>query len=123
MKTKDPVNQELIEHEKSLGLEKLGIMNSKVWSDDPKSSHYNKLLNFRDTSCESLYRINNIYDLILVINYNIKPIIKYKGSAIFLHLAKKKFSPTSGCVALKKDCFIEILKKLNISEKIKIRIN
>ena len=36
MKTKDPVNQELIEHEKSLGLEKLGIMNSKVWSDDPK---------------------------------------------------------------------------------------
>ena len=36
MKTKDPVNQDLIEHEINSGYEKLGLMNSKVWSEDPK---------------------------------------------------------------------------------------
>ena len=36
MKTKDPVNQDLIEHEMNSGYEKLGLMNSKVWSEDPK---------------------------------------------------------------------------------------
>lgn len=34
--TKDPVNQELIEHEEKFGPEKIGVMNSKVWSEDPK---------------------------------------------------------------------------------------
>ena len=99
------------------------IQKNMFWSDYPHSVHYNKLLNFKDTSCESLYKTNNTYDLILVIHYNIKPIIKHKGSAIFLHLAKKNFSPTSGCIALKKDCFLNLLKKLNISEKIKIILN
>ena len=93
------------------------------WSDCPQSIHYNKLLSFKDTSYEKLYKINNTYDLILVINYNTKPIITNKGSAIFLHIAKKNFSPTSGCIALKKTCFIEILKKLSISDKIKIMLN
>lgn len=35
-KTRDPVNQELIEQEKNLGLQKLGLMNSNVWHQDPK---------------------------------------------------------------------------------------
>ena len=54
------------------------------------------------------------------IKYNTDPIIKGKGSAIFIHLAKKNFSPTSGCIALKKKCILEILEKLNITDKIKI---
>ena len=99
------------------------IKKNMFWSDYPHSSHYNKLLNFKDTSCESLYKTNSTYDLILVIHYNIKPIIKHKGSAIFLHLAKENFSPTSGCIALKRDCFIEIVKKLNVTEKIRIILN
>ena len=36
MKTKDPVIQGLIEHEINSGFEKIGLMNSKVWSEDPK---------------------------------------------------------------------------------------
>lgn len=35
-KTRDPVNQELIEQEKNLGLQKLGLMNSNVWHQDLK---------------------------------------------------------------------------------------
>jgi len=36
VKTKDPVNQGLIELEEKIGLEKLGVMNSAVWHEDPK---------------------------------------------------------------------------------------
>ena len=35
-KTRDSVNQELIEQEKNLGLQKLGLMTSYVWQQDPK---------------------------------------------------------------------------------------
>ena len=35
-KTKDPVNQELIDQVEKLGLDKLGAMNSYVWRKDPK---------------------------------------------------------------------------------------
>ncbi|NJL55262.1 class I SAM-dependent methyltransferase [bacterium] len=36
METKDPVNQSLIAFEQERGLEKLGLMNSVVWHQDPK---------------------------------------------------------------------------------------
>ena len=96
------------------------IEKDMFWSDHPQSKHYNKLIRFKDYSYENLYKENHTYDIILVINYNISPIIKGKGSAIFLHLAKKNFSPTSGCIALKKKCLFEILEKIDISNKIRI---
>jgi L,D-peptidoglycan transpeptidase YkuD (ErfK/YbiS/YcfS/YnhG family) len=49
------------------------------------------------------------------------PIIKNKGSAIFIHVAKKNYKPTAGCVALKKKDLIKLLKYIN--KKTKICIN
>ena len=60
-------------------------------------------------SYEKLYMENNIYDLILVINYNMNPTRKNKGSAIFLHVAKRNLSPTEGCIAIKKNELKKIL--------------
>ena len=51
--------------------------------------------------------------MILVINYNTKPILKNKGSAIFLHLASKKFKSTKGCIAIRKKDFLKILPMIN----------
>ena len=99
------------------------IKKDMFWSDYPQSKHYNKLIRFKDISYENFYKIDHTYDLVLIINYNIDPTIKGKGSAIFLHLAKKNLSPTSGCIALNKDCFFEILEKLNITDRIKIVSN
>ena len=99
------------------------IKKDMFWSDCPDSEHYNKLIRFKDASCESLYKINHTYDIVVVINYNIAPVIKGKGSAIFMHLAKKDFPPTSGCIALRKKCIFEILEKLNITDRIKIISN
>ena len=44
----------------------------------------------------------NIYDIILVLNYNFSPVIKKKGSAIFLHIANRDYRPTKGCLAISK---------------------
>ena len=83
------------------------------WCDDPKSKNYNKLIKFPFSySAEKLYLQKNIYDLILVLNFNIKPIKKGLGSAIFLHISDRNFNPTKGCIAVKKKDFLKILKKI-----------
>ena len=50
-----------------------------------------------------------LYDILIVIGYNDDPVIKNKGSAIFFHLADKKFNPTKGCVGIQKKEFLKIL--------------
>ena len=59
---------------------------------------------------EKLHLKKNIYDIILILDYNIRPTIKKKGSAIFLHIAKKKYSPTKGCIAVSKKDMRKLLK-------------
>ena len=46
------------------------------------------------------------------------PIVKNKGSAIFLHIATKSFSPTKGCLAISKQNLKILLKKINAKTKI-----
>ena len=70
------------------------------WCDDPKSKCYNQLIKFPfKYSAEKLWLKKNVYDIIVVIDYNLSPIIKNKGSAIFLHITKK-YEETKGCVAI-----------------------
>ena len=91
------------------------------WCDDPNSKYYNRLINFPfKFKAEKLWLKENIYDVIIVLNYNLIPVIKNKGSAIFLHIAKKKYQPTKGCVAISKKN-IKLLAK-NIDKKTKLKI-
>jgi L,D-peptidoglycan transpeptidase YkuD (ErfK/YbiS/YcfS/YnhG family) len=96
------------------------IKKSMAWADDPNKSNYNKLIKTKNSHKESLYRNDNLYDLILVINYNINPIIPNKGSAIFMHVSSDDYKPTEGCIAIKINDFIEILASLDPSNKISI---
>ena len=94
-------------------IKKIAIKKNMGWCDDPKSKNYNKLIKLpSDYNHEKLYKKENIYDIILVLDYNMKPIIKNKGSAIFIHVAKKKFKKTEGCVALNKTFLLKFLKEL-----------
>ena len=98
------------------------ITKNMGWCDDPNSKNYNKLINLPSKySHEKLFKKNNIYNVIVVLNYNMKPIIKNKGSAIFIHIAKNNYQPTQGCIALKKNDLLKLLSK--ISRNIKIKIN
>jgi L,D-peptidoglycan transpeptidase YkuD (ErfK/YbiS/YcfS/YnhG family) len=91
------------------------------WCDDPNSEKYNQIINLPTKySYEKLYRKDNVYDLILVLNYNMDPVIKKKGSAIFIHVAKKNYQSTQGCIALKKNNLIKLISKINKNIKIKI---
>jgi L,D-peptidoglycan transpeptidase YkuD (ErfK/YbiS/YcfS/YnhG family) len=102
-------------------LKKIKIKKNMGWCDDPKSRHYNKVIKIPNNfSYEKLYRNDNIYDLIIVLSYNISPTIKNKGSAIFMHIAKDKYLPTQGCIALKKIHLIKILKEIKLNTLIKI---
>ena len=80
------------------------------WCDDVRSKKYNKEIIFPfKHRAEKLYRKDKIYDLFINIKYNYKPVIKGNGSAIFLHVAKKKYKPTKGCIAISKFDFLKIL--------------
>ena len=102
-------------------LKKIIIKKNMGWCDDPGSQDYNKLITFPfKYGAEKLYIKKNIYDLIIVLNYNMRPTIKKKGSAIFLHLSTKNYTPTKGCVAISKKNMIQLLKKMNKKNKITI---
>ena len=102
-------------------LKKTPIKKNMGWCDDPSSKFYNKLINFPfKFSAEKLYKRENIYDIILVLDFNMNPIRKNKGSAIFIHIAKKKFTPTKGCVAISKNVLKKILSKINKDCKVRI---
>lgn len=97
------------------------IDESMAWEDNPKKKNYNKLITVKNYSHnEKMKRTDHLYDLILVIEYNTKKIIKGKGSAIFMHLAKPGYKSTQGCIALSKKSFLDILGKITPKEKIKI---
>ena len=91
------------------------------WCDDPKDKkNYNKLINIKkNIKHEKLYRKDNKYDFLIPINYNTNKPKKNKGSAIFLHLTKN-YKSTLGCIALKKNDFLILLKLINKKTKIKI---
>jgi L,D-peptidoglycan transpeptidase YkuD (ErfK/YbiS/YcfS/YnhG family) len=91
------------------------------WSDDPEHPDYNtKIALPHPGRSESLWRKDSVYDVIVVIGYNDNPPQQAKGSAIFMHLAKQDYSPTEGCVALKREDLLEILETLAPGGQIEI---
>ncbi len=93
-----------------------------AWCDDRLSEKYNQLIKLPTKyGHEKLYRRDNIYDLILVLNYNMKPVIKNKGSAIFIHVSRKNYKSTAGCVALKKVDLIKLTKEIKKNTKVLIK--
>ena len=105
----------------STKLKKIIIKKNMGWCDDVRSNQYNKLIKLPSNySHEKLYKKERIYDVILVLNYNMKPIIKNRGSAIFIHVSRKNYKKTEGCVALKKVHLIKVLKELKNNTSVKI---
>ena len=96
------------------------IKSNLGWCNDPRHIFYNKEIEIqKKIRHEKLYRKDQKYDYFLVINYNIKKTLPNRGSAIFLHLTKN-YNQTAGCIALKKNDFLILLKLINKKTKIKI---
>jgi L,D-peptidoglycan transpeptidase YkuD (ErfK/YbiS/YcfS/YnhG family) len=91
------------------------------WCDDPAAPTYNRRITLPDRHRhEALWRADGLYDLVFVLDYNIAPRRKNRGSAIFLHCAGPDLSPTAGCVALRLADLRRLLPRL--SRKIRLVI-
>ena len=102
-------------------IKKRAIKKNMGWCNDIRSKKYNQEIYFPfKYGAEKLYRKDKIYDIFINIKYNHSPIVKGKGSAIFLHLTNKKYKPTKGCIAILKNDFLKILPFINKNTKISI---
>ncbi len=71
------------------------------WCDDPLSSDYNRMVRLpQDAHHEELWRADGLYDVVGVLGWNDAPVVKGRGSAVFLHVARADYAPTEGCIAL-----------------------
>jgi L,D-peptidoglycan transpeptidase YkuD (ErfK/YbiS/YcfS/YnhG family) len=87
-----------------------------IWVDDPASRDYNQWVKRDETrasSFEELLRKDSLYKYGLVVGYNMRPVVKGLGSAIFVHLWNKPGEPTSGCVAVAEEDMRHILRWLD----------
>ena len=89
------------------------IRPDEAWCDDTADRRYNRLIRRPPGAAEErLWREDHLYDVIVELGWNDRPVRKGRGSAIFWHLARPGFAPTAGCVAVTRDVFRKILPRL-----------
>ncbi len=98
------------------------IRRDDVWCDDARSFLYNRKARapFR-LSHEAMWREDGLYDVVGVMDYNIVPRIRGRGSAIFFHIATAALGPTAGCVALRARDMARLLPRLGRGVRIVVR--
>ncbi len=65
-------------------------------------------------------RDDSLYDACLVLDWNIRPRRRGRGSAIFFHLARPGFTPTQGCVAVTAQVMARLLPQLSRRTVLKV---
>jgi L,D-peptidoglycan transpeptidase YkuD (ErfK/YbiS/YcfS/YnhG family) len=92
-----------------------------AWVDDPGDDRYNRLVSLPyPARTERMWRDDQIYDLVVVIGYNMEPVIAGAGSAIFLHIARRSFSATEGCIAVGREVLTGLIPLLGPGSAITI---
>jgi L,D-peptidoglycan transpeptidase YkuD (ErfK/YbiS/YcfS/YnhG family) len=83
------------------------------WCDDQSDRNYNKPVGLPyPASAEAMRREDGLYDIVVDLAWNRGPIIKGKGSAIFLHVAAAAYAPTEGCIALSRRDLRKLLARI-----------
>lgn len=80
------------------------------WCDAPDDPNYNRAVSRPySASHETLTRDDPLYDCVIVLGWNMQPRSRNRGSAIFLHIARDRFLPTEGCIAVSKPTMRKLL--------------
>jgi L,D-peptidoglycan transpeptidase YkuD (ErfK/YbiS/YcfS/YnhG family) len=80
------------------------------WCDAPGDRNYNRPVRLPyPASHETMRRADHLYDVVIVLNWNMRPAVRGRGSAIFLHLARPGYTPTEGCVAVSRRTMSRLL--------------
>lgn len=92
------------------------------WCDAPNDRNYNKKIMLPySQSHEELMRKDHLYDLMVVLDYNISQRKSGAGSAIFFHLAHPDYRPTEGCVAVHKSVMLRFLERASLNTRFIIK--
>jgi L,D-peptidoglycan transpeptidase YkuD (ErfK/YbiS/YcfS/YnhG family) len=80
------------------------------WCDDPGDRNYNRPVALPYAAGhERLWRDDRLYDICVVLDWNLDRPLPGAGSAVFLHLAAPDFKPTAGCIAVEESTIRRIL--------------
>ena len=97
----------------------LPIRPRDIWSDDQTDPNYNLMGSYPSKyRYERLFRPDDIYDLIILTNWNWPYAVKGRGSAIFIHSWRKEAKPTEGCIGLRKDNLLRIAKFIDYGSRL-----
>ena len=91
------------------------------WCDAPADRNYNRPVRLAyAASAEALWRTDRLYDIVVVLSHNTRPRVRGAGSAIFLHVAKSGYAPTEGCIALRREHLLALLRNLTTGAVIRV---
>jgi L,D-peptidoglycan transpeptidase YkuD (ErfK/YbiS/YcfS/YnhG family) len=83
------------------------------WCDASADRNYNRPVRLPyAASAERLWREDALYDVVVVLDYNKRPRVRGRGSAIFMHVARPGYAPTEGCIALARGHLLRLLERL-----------
>jgi L,D-peptidoglycan transpeptidase YkuD (ErfK/YbiS/YcfS/YnhG family) len=92
------------------------------WCEVPDDRNYNRPVKMPyAASHETMRRADPLYDYCIVLDWNIVPRRRGRGSAIFFHLARPDFSPTQGCVAVSAQVMARLLPHLSRGTVMEVR--
>ena len=83
------------------------------WCDDAASGRYNRFVRLPCAARhEKLWRADECYDGLVVLDHNRRPRVRGKGSAVFFHIAHGDLRPTAGCIAVRRNDMRRLLPQL-----------
>lgn len=92
------------------------------WCEVPDDRNYNRPVRLPyAASHENMLREDTLYDYCLVLDWNISPRRRGRGSAIFFHLARPGLTPTQGCVAVTMAVMKRLLPHLSPRTVLEVR--
>ena len=68
-------------------------------------------------SFERMKRADHLYEFGIVVQQNDRPVVKGKGSAIFLHVWRNAGVPTVGCTAMARENLLALLRWLDANQE------
>jgi L,D-peptidoglycan transpeptidase YkuD (ErfK/YbiS/YcfS/YnhG family) len=94
-----------------------------AWCEDPSDRRYNRPFSrSANEPGDRLWRDDHLYDLVIEISHNARPRVAGRGSAVFMHVARRDRSATAGCVALDAKDLLRLLGRLGPNTRIDIRV-
>jgi L,D-peptidoglycan transpeptidase YkuD (ErfK/YbiS/YcfS/YnhG family) len=95
------------------GLPVRAIGPEQGWCDASTDRNYNRQVRLPyPASTERMWREDRLYDLVVVLDHNTRPRMRFGGSAIFMHVARPGYTPTEGCIALSEKHMALLLARL-----------